>query len=310
MNFREGDRHLNQLERNSVPYFDWNVMYKLDSKIDVRYRCDLRLRMSARRNVLLFRMLYMSIGLPKSVMIIHGNIVATSDAVMIVIPNLGTNDVYVAYLPLAHVFQFATEILMMAGGASIGYSSALILASLYLFFCLKSELFFDGHLYLSEDDKRGVVVVVASKEIDIEETLGCKALVIVEDTNVVLVVLNDVMEDRYSVLITLVNQFDADGFYCSYNETAEWNLYNAQLATSKLLHSVKSKQTELFFVEAKFEANISWCGLSAGYLRAQAEKCVGEAIPDLCLLECCGAESTDEVLCIDQESPVLSNFKE
>nr|GMD39321.1 long-chain acyl-CoA synthetase 8 [Ipomoea batatas] len=279
-----------------------------------------------------------SIGLPKSVMIIHGNIVATSDAVMIVIPNLGTNDVYVAYLPLAHVFQFATEILMMAGGASIGYSSALMLiytsnkvkstvgtsnkqsiveldfelrlASLYLFFCLKSELFFDGHLYLSEDDKRGVVVVVASKEIDIEETLGCKALVIVEDTNVVLVVLNDVMEDRYSVLITLVNQFDADGFYCSYNETAEWNLYNAQLATSKLLHSVKSKQTELFFVEAKFEANISWCGLSAGYLRAQAEKCVGEAIPDLCLLECCGAESTDEVLCIDQESPVLSNFKE
>ncbi|KAG8382220.1 hypothetical protein BUALT_Bualt05G0054000 [Buddleja alternifolia] len=44
----------------------------------------------------------------------------------------------------------------------------------------------DGHLYLSEADKRGAVAVVASKEIDIEETLGCKALVIVEDTNVVL----------------------------------------------------------------------------------------------------------------------------
>nr|GMD99885.1 UDP-N-acetylmuramoyl-L-alanyl-D-glutamate--2,6-diaminopimelate ligase MurE homolog, chloroplastic [Ipomoea batatas] len=47
----------------------------------------------------------------------------------------------------------------------------------------------DGHLYLSEADKRGAVAVVASKEIDIEETLGCKALVIVEDTNVVLAVL-------------------------------------------------------------------------------------------------------------------------
>lgn len=44
----------------------------------------------------------------------------------------------------------------------------------------------DGHLYLSEADKRGAVAVVASKEIDIEETLGCKALVIVEDTNLVL----------------------------------------------------------------------------------------------------------------------------
>lgn len=44
----------------------------------------------------------------------------------------------------------------------------------------------DGHLYLSEADKRGAVAVVASKEIDIEETLGCKALVIVEDTNAAL----------------------------------------------------------------------------------------------------------------------------
>lgn len=44
----------------------------------------------------------------------------------------------------------------------------------------------DGHLYLTEADKRGAVAVVASKEIDIEETLGCKALVMVEDTNSVL----------------------------------------------------------------------------------------------------------------------------
>ncbi|XP_015896086.3 UDP-N-acetylmuramoyl-L-alanyl-D-glutamate--2,6-diaminopimelate ligase MurE homolog, chloroplastic [Ziziphus jujuba] len=47
----------------------------------------------------------------------------------------------------------------------------------------------DGHLYLTEADKRGAVAVVASKEIDIEDTLGCKALVIVEDTNAVLPVL-------------------------------------------------------------------------------------------------------------------------
>nr|GME19072.1 long chain acyl-CoA synthetase 8 [Ipomoea batatas] len=68
-----------------------------------------------------------STGLPKGVMITHGNIVATSAAVMTVIPNLGTHDVYVAYLPLAHVFELAAETVMMAGGASIGYSSALTL---------------------------------------------------------------------------------------------------------------------------------------------------------------------------------------
>lgn len=48
----------------------------------------------------------------------------------------------------------------------------------------------DGHLYLSEADKRGAVAVVASKEVDIEETLGCKALVIVEDTSLVLPILS------------------------------------------------------------------------------------------------------------------------
>ncbi|KAK1260466.1 hypothetical protein QJS04_geneDACA002033 [Acorus gramineus] len=40
----------------------------------------------------------------------------------------------------------------------------------------------DGHLYLNEADKRGAVAVVASKEVNIDDTLGCKALVIVEDT--------------------------------------------------------------------------------------------------------------------------------
>lgn len=43
-------------------------------------------------------------------MITHGNIVATAAAVMTVIPGLGSNDVYLAYLPLAHVFELAAEV--------------------------------------------------------------------------------------------------------------------------------------------------------------------------------------------------------
>ncbi|MCD9640779.1 Long chain acyl-CoA synthetase 8 [Datura stramonium] len=68
-----------------------------------------------------------STGLPKGVMITHGNIVATAAAVMTVIPKLGSSDVYLAYLPLAHVFELAAETVMLTAGARIGYGSALTL---------------------------------------------------------------------------------------------------------------------------------------------------------------------------------------
>ncbi|XP_057733322.1 long chain acyl-CoA synthetase 8 [Arachis stenosperma] len=68
-----------------------------------------------------------STGLPKGVMITHGNIVATTAAVITVIPNLGTKDVYLAYLPLAHVFEMAAESVMLATGIAIGYGSPLTL---------------------------------------------------------------------------------------------------------------------------------------------------------------------------------------
>ena len=48
----------------------------------------------------------------------------------------------------------------------------------------------DDHLFLNEADKRGAVAVIASKEINIEELLWCKAVVIVEDTNILLPVLS------------------------------------------------------------------------------------------------------------------------
>lgn len=68
-----------------------------------------------------------STGLPKGVMMSHGNLVATAAAVMTLVPNLGTNDVYIAYLPLAHVFELEAEIVMLASGVAIGYGSAMTL---------------------------------------------------------------------------------------------------------------------------------------------------------------------------------------
>ncbi|KAI3839344.1 hypothetical protein MKX03_022630 [Papaver bracteatum] len=68
-----------------------------------------------------------STGLPKGVMMTHGNIVSTAAAVMTVIPEIGRKDVYLAYLPLAHVFELEAETVMLTAGAAIGYGSALTL---------------------------------------------------------------------------------------------------------------------------------------------------------------------------------------
>ncbi|KAL8125147.1 hypothetical protein AgCh_012720 [Apium graveolens] len=51
-----------------------------------------------------------STGLPKGVMMTHSNILATVSAVMTIIPRLGHKDVYLAYLPLAHILELAAEI--------------------------------------------------------------------------------------------------------------------------------------------------------------------------------------------------------
>lgn len=68
-----------------------------------------------------------STGLPKGVMMTHGNVLATGSAVMTIVPDLGSKDVYLAYLPLAHILELAAENIMAAIGSSIGYGSPLTL---------------------------------------------------------------------------------------------------------------------------------------------------------------------------------------
>lgn len=68
-----------------------------------------------------------STGLPKGVMMTHGNMVATVAGVSHVVPELGSKDVYLAYLPLAHVLEIAAECTMCASGAAIGYGTPLTL---------------------------------------------------------------------------------------------------------------------------------------------------------------------------------------
>ncbi|XP_028089154.1 long chain acyl-CoA synthetase 9, chloroplastic [Camellia sinensis] len=68
-----------------------------------------------------------STGLPKGVMMTHGNVLATISAVMTIVPGLGDKDVYLAYLPLAHILELVAENVISAVGSSIGYGSPLTL---------------------------------------------------------------------------------------------------------------------------------------------------------------------------------------
>lgn len=68
-----------------------------------------------------------STGMPKGVMMTHGNVLAVASAVMTIVPGLGPKDVYLAYLPLAHILELAAENIIPAIGSSIGYGSPLTL---------------------------------------------------------------------------------------------------------------------------------------------------------------------------------------
>uniref|UniRef100_A0A8B9J4Z0 long-chain-fatty-acid--CoA ligase n=1 Tax=Astyanax mexicanus TaxID=7994 RepID=A0A8B9J4Z0_ASTMX len=69
-----------------------------------------------------------STGVPKGVMISHSNLIASIAGMAERIPNLGSNDTYIAYLPLAHVLELSAEMVCVAYGCRIGYSSPQTLA--------------------------------------------------------------------------------------------------------------------------------------------------------------------------------------
>lgn len=67
-----------------------------------------------------------STGVPKGVILSHKNIISTlkafSDAVQI-----RSDDVFLGFLPLAHVFELLAESVCLLNGVPIGYSSPLTL---------------------------------------------------------------------------------------------------------------------------------------------------------------------------------------
>ena len=69
-----------------------------------------------------------STGQPKGVMMSHANVVAAVAGIGKVVPDqISSSDVYIAYLPLAHVLELTAEMTVLAFGGCCGYSSPLTL---------------------------------------------------------------------------------------------------------------------------------------------------------------------------------------
>lgn len=68
-----------------------------------------------------------STGLPKGVVISHKNVVATTAAVLEIVPGISEEDIVIGYLPLAHILELCGEIGLAAKGAAIGFGSPLTL---------------------------------------------------------------------------------------------------------------------------------------------------------------------------------------
>ncbi|XP_047665046.1 long-chain-fatty-acid--CoA ligase 4b [Tachysurus fulvidraco] len=64
-----------------------------------------------------------STGRPKGVMMHHSHLIAGMAGQCQRIPGLGSEDVYIGYLPLAHVLELTSEMSCLSHGCRIGYSS-------------------------------------------------------------------------------------------------------------------------------------------------------------------------------------------
>lgn len=66
-----------------------------------------------------------STGVPKGVILKHRNLMGIVKGVMTITPALADENRYIAFLPLAHIFEMAVEFVILNVGGSIGYSSPL-----------------------------------------------------------------------------------------------------------------------------------------------------------------------------------------
>ena len=76
-----------------------------------------------------------STGLPKGVEITQGNVVASMAGMKGVLPVFNyEEEIYIAYLPLAHVMELVCELLLVTMGIKLGYSRFVVIEEECIFY--------------------------------------------------------------------------------------------------------------------------------------------------------------------------------
>ncbi|KAA0156513.1 hypothetical protein FNF28_06632 [Cafeteria roenbergensis] len=70
-----------------------------------------------------------STGLPKGVVVLHRNLVACAVGLGDSLPNLCSDDIWLAYLPSSHILELAAELCFVSAGGALGYGSPFTLTS-------------------------------------------------------------------------------------------------------------------------------------------------------------------------------------
>eukprot|EP00667_Euglena_gracilis_P005107 EG_transcript_5141 len=64
-----------------------------------------------------------STGLPKGVVLTHANLTAGMIGIRDSVPGLGPEDIFISFLPLAHILALIADIVMLSSGVSLGYAT-------------------------------------------------------------------------------------------------------------------------------------------------------------------------------------------
>uniref|UniRef100_A0AAX7TZI8 long-chain-fatty-acid--CoA ligase n=1 Tax=Astatotilapia calliptera TaxID=8154 RepID=A0AAX7TZI8_ASTCA len=104
------------------------MVYNMDTVKEMGSRPDNNRRKPETSDIAVIMYTSGSTGIPKGVMISHGNLIAGITGMAERIPNLNETDTYIGYLPLAHVLELSAELVSISHGCRIGYSSPQTLA--------------------------------------------------------------------------------------------------------------------------------------------------------------------------------------
>lgn len=84
-------------------------------------------------------------------MMTHANVLAVTSAVMTIVPGIGTKDIYMAYLPLAHILELAAEVWIICKLAGLHGHCNSMSSVFFFFFCLFDDDVFFSCSYQNTD---------------------------------------------------------------------------------------------------------------------------------------------------------------